>query len=103
MKRAVPAVLFVVFARPDTTARVFDMIRKVRPAKLYVAADGPRPGKEGDKEHCEEVRKIATNIDWPCELRTLFRDTNLGCGEAVCSAISWFFEHEEEGIILEDD
>jgi hypothetical protein len=28
---------------------------------------------------------------------------NLGCGKALSSGISWFFDHEAEGIILEDD
>jgi hypothetical protein len=51
----------------------------------------------------EEVRTIATNVDWPCEVKTLFRETNLGCKNAVGEAITWFFEHEEQGIILEDD
>jgi hypothetical protein len=31
------------------------------------------------------------------------RDENLGCGRAVSEAITWFFQQEEEGIILEDD
>jgi hypothetical protein len=35
-----------------------------------------------------------------CEL---FREHNLGCRHAVSSAITWFFEQEPEGIILEDD
>lgn len=103
MKRATPAVLFIVFSRPDTTRRVFEAIRKARPGRLYVAADGARRDRPGEAETCEEVRRIATNVDWPCELHTLFRDSNLGCGNGVTSAISWFFEHEEEGIILEDD
>jgi hypothetical protein len=34
---------------------------------------------------------------------TLFREQNLGCRKAVSSAIDWFFQHEEAGIILEDD
>ena len=42
-------------------------------------------------------------MNWPCEVHTLFRDTNLGCGRGVSEGISWFFEHEPEGIILEDD
>ncbi len=103
MKRATPPILFIVFARPDTTARVFDEIRRARPARLYVAADGARPDKAGERERCDEVRKIVTRIDWPCELRTFFRNENHGCGEQVTQAIGWFFEHEEEGIILEDD
>ena len=44
-----------------------------------------------------------SNIDWPCEIKTLFRKQNLGCKNAVSSAITWFFENEEMGIILEDD
>lgn len=96
-------ILFLVFNRPDCTARVFEAIRLHKPKKLYVAADGYRLNKDGEKELCAEVRKIATNIDWDCELKTLFRDENLGCGKAVSSAIDWFFEHVEEGIILEDD
>ncbi|HOK63602.1 MAG TPA: hypothetical protein PLE17_06900, partial [Soehngenia sp.] len=40
---------------------------------------------------------------WNCEVKTLFREKNLGCGKAVSQAITWFFENEEMGIILEDD
>jgi hypothetical protein len=96
-------ILFLVFNRPDTTQQVFEVIREVKPAKLYIAADGPRLDKEGEKEKCEAVRKIVTQIDWDCESTTLFREENLGCGKAVSEAITWFFEQVEEGIILEDD
>ncbi len=96
-------VLFLVFNRPDTTKRVFETIKNARPPKLYVAADGPRLEKEGEDQKAQDVREIATAVDWDCEVKTLFRDQNIGCKEAVGSAISWFFEHEEEGIILEDD
>lgn len=96
-------ILFLIFNRPDTTSRVFDEIRKAKPKRLYVAADGPRANKEGESARVEKVREIATNVDWPCEVKTLFRKENFGCKIAVSSAITWFFEHEEEGIILEDD
>lgn len=94
-------ILFLVFNRPDVTALVFNEIKKAKPKKLYVAADGARHDEELNK--CNIVREIATNIDWNCELLTLFRDENLGCKYAISSAISWFFENEEQGIILEDD
>lgn len=97
------AVLFMVFNRPETTLRVFDAIRRARPTRLYVAADGPRQDRAGEVARVESVRKIATAVDWPCEVKTLFRDQNLGCGPAVKDAIDWFFEFEDEGIILEDD
>ena len=97
------AVLFLVFNRPDTTARVFEAIRKAKPPRLYVAADGPRANREGEAERVTRVREIATAVDWPCEVKTLFREENLGCKYAVSGAITWFFEQEEQGIILEDD
>jgi hypothetical protein len=96
-------ILFLVFNRPETTRRVFEAIRLARPARLYVAADGPRESRPDEAERCAEVRRIATAVDWPCELRTLFRDKNLGCKRAVSSAVTWFFDAEPEGIVLEDD
>jgi len=97
------AVLFLVFNRPDTTKQVFEAIKLAKPPRLYVAADGPRAGKEGEAERVEQVRKIATAVDWPCSVKTLFRQENFGCKNAVRSAIDWFFENEEMGIVLEDD
>src|SRR5262245_51659987 len=97
-------ILFLVFNRPETTVQVFQRIREIQPTKLFVAADGPRPGKEGEQEKCDAVRKLILNgIDWSCDVKTLFRDHNLGCGNAVSGAITWFFQNAEEGIILEDD
>ena len=96
-------ILFLIFNRPETTELVMGAIRAARPQKLYVAADGPRGGKAGEAKRCAEARVLATQVDWACEVRTLFRERNLGCRNAVSSAITWFFEHEPEGIILEDD
>jgi hypothetical protein len=97
-------VLFLVFNRPETTQQVFDAIRKVRPIRLYVVADGSREAKGIEEfKRCMEVRKIATAVDWDCEVFTLFRNVNMGCGLGLSSAITWFFQHETEGIILEDD
>lgn len=96
-------VLLCVFNRPGQTRAAMDRLRAIRPAKLYLAADGPRRGHPTDGERCAEVRAIASNVDWPCQVRTLFRERNIGCKRSVGGGISWFFEHEEHGIILEDD
>ncbi|MFN0291789.1 nucleotide-diphospho-sugar transferase [Pedobacter helvus] len=94
-------ILFLVFNRPDTTALVFDEIKKAQPKRLYIAADGARNAVEEAK--CNAVREIVKDITWDCEVKTLFREKNLGCKYAVSSAITWFFDNEPEGIILEDD
>lgn len=98
------AVLFLVFNRLDTTKQVFEAIRQAKPPRLYVAADGARANKAGEAEKVNAVRDfIIQSIDWKCEVKTLFREQNLGCKYAVSGAITWFFENEQQGIILEDD
>ena len=96
-------ILFNVFNRPDQTKRVFKMIRKIQPKILYLKADGPREGVLSDYGKCREVRNIIQQIDWDCELHTLFYETNLGCRVAMSAGIDWFFSQVDEGIILEDD
>lgn len=96
-------VLLIVFNRPDTTQQTFEAIRKAKPRYLFVAADGPRVNKPTDTERCRDTRAIIDQIDWPCELQTLFRTENRGCGRGPAEAITWFFDQVEEGIILEDD
>lgn len=96
-------ILFLIFNRPETTKKVFHQIRKAKPAELYVAADGPREDEPGESELCKKTRGIIEEIDWDCEVHTLFRDKNLGCKKAISSGISWFFNNVDRGIILEDD
>lgn len=96
-------ILLVMFNRPYTVSRVLEVLRKVRPAKLFITADGPRPNRKDDPEKCRLTREAVKDIDWPCEVKTLYREKNLGCKVAISTAIDWFFNHVEEGIILEDD
>ena len=96
-------ILLLVFNREETAQRVFDAIRIQKPKYFFIAADGPRKNKPGEDEKCQRVRDIIKQVDWDCELKTLFRDNNLGCQKAITTAITWFFEHVEQGIILEDD
>ena len=97
-------VLFLVFNRLDTTIQVFGEIKKAKPPKLYIASDGARETVKGEFEKVKAIRSyLSSNIDWECEVKTLYRDKNLGCKYAVSSAIDWFFQNEEMGIILEDD
>ena len=96
-------ILFLIFNRPDTAQVVFNRIREIQPEKLYVAADAPRKDRPGEIEKCMLTRSIIDQVDWPCEVKTLFRTDNLGCKLSVSDAITWFFKEEEYGIILEDD
>ena len=78
-------------------------MRTAQPEKLYFAVDGPRPSKKGEKEKVQQVRDIIKQVDWPCEVHTLFREENVGCGYGPAGAITWAFENEDRMIVLEDD
>jgi hypothetical protein len=96
-------ILLLTFNRPNTTQRVFNEIKKIKPKKLFIASDGPRRENKEDEANCQKTRKIIEQINWPCEVKTLFRNENLGGPVGNSSAITWFFENVEQGIILEDD
>ncbi|MBM9501984.1 glycosyl transferase [Leptospira sp. 201903071] len=96
-------ILLIAFNRPHLTSIVFETIRQYKPSRFYLAVNAPRADKEGETERCNEVRNILKKVDWDCEIRTLFREEHLQLKVSVSSAITWFFENEEMGIILEDD
>ena len=96
-------ILLLGFNRPDFMANQIVSIRPFQPRRLYVAVDGPRVDREVEAECCRQVRECVKLVDWPCDIKTLFREKNLGCKYSVSGAITWFFEHEEYGIVLEDD
>jgi len=96
-------ILLVIFNRPDVTRRTFDAIRLARPSKLFIAADGYRSNKPGEKELCEITKEVVANVDWPCEVHRDYLTSNIGPCKRLPSAIDWFFENVEHGIILEDD
>lgn len=96
-------VLLIGFNRPDTMQKVFDAVRKAHPLKLYYAVDCARKGKDGEAEKVNQVKDIIKQVDWSCEVFTLFQKTNRGCGYGPSGAISWAFENEDRLIVLEDD
>ncbi len=95
-------VLFIVFNRSEQTKKVFEIIKKQKPKKLFISSDGPRNQLESVK--VMQIREYILNqIDWKCEVFTKFNEINLGCNLGPGTAISWFFSNVSKGIILEDD
>lgn len=99
-----PPILFIVFNRLENTMKVFETIRKSKPQKLYISSDGPREDVNDEAKMIFAIRSyLLERIDWKCEVQTLFHEENQGCKYAPQKAITWFFEQEEKGIVLEDD
>lgn len=96
-------ILLIGFNRPDVMRQSFEYIRNAKPAKLYIAIDGPRQEKKGEDVLVEEVRRIVKDVDWDCETHYRFNDQNRGAELTVSSAVSWALDKEEYVIVLEDD
>jgi hypothetical protein len=97
-------ILYIIFNRLDYVKESFEALHAYKPNVLYIAGDGPRPNKLGEKKLVDSIRKyVIDNIDWECEVKTRFQDENKGCTLNVSEAVTWFFSQEKEGIILEDD
>lgn len=97
-------ILFIIFNRPQIANQAFEVIKTVKPKYLYIASDAARDNKAGEDALVQQTRDmILHNIDWDCNVNTLFHSKNQGCGMGVYTAISWFFNHVNMGIILEDD
>jgi hypothetical protein len=96
-------ILLITYKRLDTTKKVFASIKEYKPERLYLFSDGAKSISK-DQEKVALVRDfLKSNIDWDCEVQEFFSKTNLGCKYGPQQAISWLFNHEEKGIILEDD
>lgn len=97
-------VLLLAYRRPDPTRQVLAAIRQAAPQQFFVACDGPNPDREDEEARVQAVRDlIDCSIDWPCDVHRRYSKEHQGCRRGVSGAISWFFEHVEQGIILEDD
>jgi hypothetical protein len=98
----VPVVL-IAFNRPRVTQRVIDAWRAVQPSRIFVIADGPRPGNPTDAELCAEVREIIDSIDWECTVESRYADTNIGLEANVELGLDWVFDQVDRAIVFEDD
>ena len=96
-------VAFIIFNRPEQTARVFAAIRAAKPSKLFVVADGPRAHIATDRGNCVAAREIIDRVDWPCEVVRRYAECNIGLRRNVSEGLDWVFGQTEHAIILEDD
>ena len=97
-------ILIISWQRPEKTLALINVIRKFKPQKLYLACDGPIVNDKENERKVIKTREILDKeINWICEFKKLYSETNNGCKVGVSKAITWFFKNEEQGIILEDD
>lgn len=95
------SVLILFFNRPDSLAKVFEAVRKARPARLFLYQDGPRG--ERDIPGIEACRRVVERVDWPCHVERLYQERNYGCDPSEFISQRWAFSQTDKCIVLEDD
>ena len=96
-------VALIVYRRPETSFKVFERIRQVRPPKFFLISDAPREGVIDEVKKVMQCRAIKDMVDWDCEIYTKFSEVHTNCRTQLYNGISWVFDNVEEAIILEDD
>ena len=110
------SVLLLFHARADHFSKVWEEVRKARPARLFLYQDGPRMvDYEGnaitDVEQSKdwkgiiECRQLVSDeqIDWQCEVHRLYQTRNYGCDPSEFISQRWAFSLTDKCIVLEDD
>jgi hypothetical protein len=97
-------VALFIYARPETTLRVFETIRQAAPKRLFLIGDGPNVSRPKDTALVHETRRLVERgVDWDCELHTNYLDVNRGMGQRQASGFGWVLDQVESCIFLEDD
>ncbi|NUQ25614.1 MAG: glycosyltransferase family 2 protein [Saprospiraceae bacterium] len=94
-------VALMIYNRPELTRQVFAQIRLLQPRQLFIIADGPKD--ETDDRNCRQARQVVADVDWDCEIQTLYSPHNLGVAKCPSNGLKWVFDQVDRCIILEDD
>lgn len=93
----------MVWKRPELTRRLLDKLREARVGPIYVTGDAPREGVPGEVKLVEETRDVVAQASRFVPIYSNFAQRHRGLQQSVVGGIDWFFQSENEGIILEDD
>jgi hypothetical protein len=99
------SVLLLVYNRPLFVEQQLRLLsQEPQVGTIYIAGDGPKE-TAADKAQIAAVQKVVQKFvtKSPKRYQLHFSVSHLGCQRGVEQGIDWFFQHVDQGIILEDD
>ncbi len=63
----------------------------------------PKNNRPNDADMVRHTQGLVSEINWDAEIRTRFRDSNLGLRGAVVDAVTWANSEYGKVVVLEDD
>ena len=94
-------ILILTYNRPKHLHVLLKALNTIKPKKLYISCDGPK--NDFDLMQISKIKKKIKKTSKITKIYPNFLDKNHGIAIAPQLGIDWFFQHEEFGIILEDD
>jgi hypothetical protein len=96
-------VLLLGYNRPEQMRGLIRSLADVKPKLILLSVDGPKTNRTKDVELVGQTQEMINEITWDAEIRTRFRESNLGLRKAVVDAVTWANSEYGRVIVLEDD
>jgi hypothetical protein len=96
-------VLLLGYNRPEQMQGLIRSLAALKPKLILLSVDGPRMNRLKDVELVRQTQEMVNEITWDAEIRTRFRETNLGLRKAVVDSVTWANSEHGRVIVLEDD
>jgi hypothetical protein len=96
-------VLLLGYNRPEQMQGLIRSLAALKPKLILLSVDGPRMNRLKDVELVRQTQEMVNEITWDAEIRTRFRESNLGLRNAVVDAVTWANNEFGKVIVLEDD
>ena len=94
-------VLILGYNRFDKFSRCINTLYEQGIKKVYVSIDGPL--NVYDRKSQENIRNFCKSNSLDLDIKLKILSKNYGCRNGPINGISWFFEENKYGVILEDD
>tara|TARA_A100001035_G_scaffold280333_1_gene285581 strand:- start:6972 stop:7934 length:963 start_codon:yes stop_codon:yes gene_type:complete len=94
-------VLILGYNRFDKFSRCINTLYEQGIKKVYVSIDGPL--NVYDRKAQENIRNFCKSNSLDLDIKLKILSKNYGCRNGPINGISWFFEENKYGVILEDD
>lgn len=98
-----PPILILAYNRPEFLQSTLSRLVAFGIDECYVSIDGPKTRNHQDALLVGQTISVLLSMQSKLSIKFLIHEENLGCNRGVTTAINWFFENVESGIILEDD
>ena len=82
-------VLLLGYNRPEQMRGLIRSLADVKPKLILLSVDGPKTNRTKDVELVGQTQEMINEITWDAEIRTRFRESNLGLRKAVVDAVTW--------------